>query len=138
MGDNFANGLGSAYANVVAQARNLANAVKNQLGHSTPKEGPLKHDDVWGLHLGQNFAEGMLQSIPAVESAAYGIADAAALIPTATTLNIDALTGRNVAEALTLDGLFDVISAAVANQEMTVQIGNREFARILREQGAIA
>lgn len=138
MGDNFANGLGSAYANVVAQARNLANAVKNQLGHSTPKEGPLKHDDVWGLHLGQNFAEGMLQSIPAVESAAYGIADAAAMIPTATTLNIDALTGRNVAEALTLDGLFDVISAAVANQEMTVQIGNREFARILREQGAIA
>ena len=138
MGDNFANGLGSAYANVVAQARNLANAVKNQLGHSTPKEGPLKHDDVWGLHLGQNFAKGMTQAIPAVESAAYGIADAAALIPTETMLDIDAMTGRSVAEPLTLDGLFDVISAAVSGQEMTVQIGNREFARILREQGAIA
>ena len=138
MGDNFANGLGSAYANVVMQARKLAQAVKDTLGHSTPKEGPLKHDDVWGLHLAQNFAQGMVKGLPGVESAALRIANSVAAIPTSTMLDIDAMSGRNMTDALTLDGLFEVISAAVSNQNMTVQIGNREFARILREQGAIA
>lgn len=138
MGQNFGNGLASAVGAVKIQAAKIAKAVEGVLGHTTPKEGPMKDDDVWGLHMGQNFAEGMLKSIPEVESAAYELAEAASIVPTSTTMDIDALTGRNVMEALTLDGLFDVISAAVSSQEMTVQIGNREFARILREQGAIA
>lgn len=138
MGDNFANGIGSAYGNVVAQANRLANAVSNILRHSTPKEGPLKDDDIWGLHLGQNFAQGMMRAVPLVESAALTMADAVAL-PTATMLDIDAVSGRNVAaDALTLDGLHNVIADAVGNKEIVVQIGNREFARLLREQGAIA
>lgn len=138
MGDNFANGIGSAYGNVVAQANRLANAVSNILRHSTPKEGPLKDDDIWGLHLGQNFAQGMMRAVPLVESAALTMADAVAL-PTSTMLDIDAVSGRNVAaDALTLDGLHNVIADAVGNKEIVVQIGNREFARLLREQGAIA
>ena len=138
MGDNFANGIGSAYGNVVAQANRLANAVSNILRHSTPKEGPLKDDDIWGLHLGQNFARGMMRAVPLVESAAMTMADAVAL-PTSTMLDIDAVSGRNVAgDALTLDGLHTVIADAVGNKEIVVQIGNREFARLLREQGAIA
>lgn len=138
MGDNFANGLGSAYANVVAQARQIANAVQNILGHSTPKEGPLKDDDVWGLHLGQNFARGMQQAIPEVESAALMVADAAAMIPTATTLDIDAVTGRNVTETLTPTNIMDAFMAAAENIDWRVMIGNREFGRILREQGVYA
>lgn len=138
MGDNFANGIGSAYGNVVANANKLANAVANILRHSTPKEGPLRDDDIWGLHLGQNFAQGMKRAVPMVESAAMTMADAVAL-PTSTMLDIDAVSGRNTAaDALTLDGLHTVISDAVGNREIVVQIGNREFARILREQGAIA
>ena len=138
MGDNFANGLGSAYGNVVAQARQIANAVQNILGHSTPKEGPLKNDDVWGLHLGQNFAKGMQQAIPEVESAALQLADAAAMIPTATTLDIDAVTGRNVTETLTPTNIMDAFMAAAENIDWRVMIGNREFGRILREQGVYA
>lgn len=138
MGDNFANGIGSAYGNVVANANKLANAVANILRHSTPKEGPLRDDDIWGLHLGQNFAQGMKRAVPMVESAAMTMADAVAL-PTSTMLDIDAVSGRNTAaDALTLEGLHSVISDAVGGREIVVQIGNREFARLLREQGAIA
>lgn len=139
LGDNFANGLGSAYGNVIAQARQIANAVQNILGHSTPKEGPLVHDDVWGLHLGQNFAKGMEQSIPAVESAALGMANAAAMIPTTTTLDIDAMSGRNVAvDALTPMNITEAFIAAAENIDWRVMIGSREFGRILREQGVYA
>lgn len=137
MGQNFANGVASTEGAARLAAQKVANAVASVLKHSTPKEGPLKDDDVWGLHLGQNLADGMLQSIPQIESAAMEIADSIAF-PTSTVMDIDAVSGRNVAETLTLDGLFDVISSAVSEQPMTVQIGNREFARILREQGAIA
>ena len=138
MGDNFANGLGSAYANVIAQARQLANAAKNILGHSTPKEGPLKHDDVWGLHMGQNFAQGMRKAIPEVETAARDLASVIDL-PTRTMMDIDAVSGKNVAsDTFTMDGLRSVISDAVGEREFVFQISNREFARLLRENGAIA
>lgn len=137
MGDNFANGIGSAYGNVVAQARNIANAVKNILQHTTPKEGPLKNDDVWGLHLAQNFAQGMERGIPIVAMAAYDLAETAAL-PTSTVMDIDAVTGRSVADALTAQDIFEAMSAALSSQETSVVIDGREFSRILRKQGAIA
>lgn len=138
MGDNFANGISSTYGNVVAQARALANAVSNILKHSTPKEGPLKDDDVWGLHLGQNFAEGMERAVPEVERAALSVANVIDL-PTRTMMDIDAAYGRNVAsDMFTMEGLRSVIGEAVGNREFVIQISNREFARLLRENGAIA
>lgn len=138
MGDNFANGISSAYGNVVAQARALANAVSNILHHSTPKEGPLKDDDVWGLHLGQNFAEGMKKAVPEVEKAAMSVANVVDH-PTRTMMDIDAAYGRNVAsDMFTMEGLRSVIGEAVGNREFVIQISNREFARLLRENGAIA
>ncbi len=136
MGDNFANGLGSAYGNVVAQARQLANAVSNILKHTTPKEGPLKDDDVWGLHLAQNFAEGMKQGVPAVRTAANDMAETVAAMPTSVMMDIDAVSGRNVANApLTQLDLMEAVVAAADNIDWKVVIGNREFSRILRNQG---
>lgn len=137
MGDNFANGIGSAYGNVVYQATLLANAVTNILGHSTPKEGPLKNDDVWGLHLGQNFAQGMKQAIPMIESAALTLADAVAL-PTSTLLDIDAVSGRNVSETLTSADIMEAVAAGAGQIDWKVVIGNREFGRVLRDQGVFA
>lgn len=138
MGRNFADGVASTEGAAVMAARKVANAVAAILRHSTPKEGPLKDDDVWGLHLGQNIAQGMIESIPAVERAALGIADAAATIPTAVALDIDAVSGRNVAEMLTSTDIMDAFMSAAENIDWRVVIGNREFGRILREQGALA
>ena len=137
MGHNFADGIAASEGAAVLAARKVANAVANILRHTTPKEGPLKDDDVWGLHMGENFANGMLQAVPDVAYASTMIADAAA-IPTATMVDIDAVSGRNVAERLTSADIMDAFMAATENIDWRVVIGNREFGRILREQGAFA
>lgn len=72
---NFANGIRSGYQAAVNAARDIANAVKGILGHSVPKEGPLRNggkgEAEWGEHAVLNFAGGM-------ESAAAKAASSAA------------------------------------------------------------
>lgn len=72
---NFANGIRSGYQAAVSAARDIANAVKGILGHSVPKEGPLRNggkgEAEWGEHAVLNFAGGM-------ESAAAKAASSAA------------------------------------------------------------
>lgn len=88
--------------------------------------------------MGQNFAQGMRKAIPEVESAAMSVANVVDL-PTRTMMDIDAVSGRNVAsDMFTMEGLRSVISDAVGEREFVFQISNREFARLLRENGAIA
>lgn len=137
MGHNFADGIAASEGAAVLAARKVANAVANILRHTTPKEGPLKDDDVWGLHMGQNFARGMVESVPEVEYASMMIADAAA-IPSVAMVDIDAMSGRNVAERLTSADIMSAFMTAAENIDWRVVIGNREFGRILREQGAFA
>jgi len=74
MGSNFASGLSSKYGAVYSAATSLANAAKSQLGHTTPEEGPLKHDDVWGIHMAQNFASGLTSGTKYVEKASASLA----------------------------------------------------------------
>lgn len=74
LSENYASGIRAGSGAAISAARELANEVAAILKHSTPKEGPLKHDDVWGLHLGQNFANGIGKSEPVVKKSAYRIA----------------------------------------------------------------
>lgn len=74
LGQNFADGIASKSAKVGASAKILANEVSKYLEHTTPDEGPLKHDDVWGIHLGQNLADGMLKMKSTVGKAALTLA----------------------------------------------------------------
>lgn len=132
-GSNFNRGLADSKRTIVNTAQDIADAVKNVLGHSTPKEGPMRDDDVWGLHMGENFAAGMVKAIPVVEAASYRMASAA-VIDTYT--DVGMLSGQT--EPLTADLMFDAFSAALRDADMNVYIGNRQFKRILRENGAIA
>lgn len=63
---NFANGIRAAVDFVTGAANFIANAVSNILGHTVPKEGILREggrgEAVWGEHLVQNIADGMLSS----------------------------------------------------------------------------
>lgn len=139
MGHNFADGIAASEGAAVLAARRVANAVANILRHSTPKEGPLRDDDVWGLHMGQNFANGMRESIPDIENAVLQVAEAAAVMPTRTVVDIDAMTGRNMMpEALSSEDIMGAFMSAAERIDWRVVIGNREFGRILREQGAFA
>ena len=135
LAQSLANGMWNRAQAVWDAAKNLANAVASQLHFTHPDEGPLKSGtEIWGRHMAQDFASGMAMGIPDVRAAASGLASAA-VIPTRTMLDIDAVSGANVAEPLTVNDIYDAFSAAISEQETKIVIGNREFGRILRDQG---
>ena len=139
MVNNLTYGMQAAMDGVISTAQAVADNIRARLHFTHPDIGPLKEGtEIWGRHMVQEYAKGMKGGMPALRSAVDDVAYAAAAIPTHTMLNIDAVSGRNTAESLTLDGLFSVISAALTSQETVLQIGDREFGRILREHGAIA
>jgi len=87
---NYFEGLKSWANTIWEQARNIAQGVANILGHSKPKEGPMKDDDQWFVHLGQNLEEGLEKSAPGIlgtaDDLAQGITDAIANVDAAKTL----------------------------------------------------
>lgn len=76
---NFAAGIRGAISFVSGAAAKAAETVRSILGHSVAKEGPLheggKGESVWGKHLVQNFANGMVSSVSIIRSAADDVAD---------------------------------------------------------------
>ena len=127
MMENFNNGIIAMTPRTAEAAKGVADAVKRYLGHSTPEAGPLKDDDVWGLHMAQNIANGMMLGIPIVERASYDMASAAALGQETFDVN---MTG-----GIDADLIYEAVRAGAAQSETTVVIGNREFARVLRDVG---
>ena len=75
MGSNFANGLNSQTEAVSEAAASLAAAAAAPLAHSTPKEGPLMHDDEWGFHMMDNFIAGIQGSEDRLRSALHNTLD---------------------------------------------------------------
>lgn len=75
LGENFASGVSAGAASAISAARSIADQVAAILKHSTPKEGPLKDDDVWGRHMVENIAIGMNRGIPALKNQALRVAD---------------------------------------------------------------
>ena len=77
---NLNNGIVNYWNNtLLPNLQNIAQSIANLLAHSKPKEGPLKDDDLWFYHLGQNLDSGLRRSVPAlmgtVEGLASGVAD---------------------------------------------------------------
>lgn len=75
---NFANGIKGAISFVTGAANFIANGAAKILKHSVAKEGPLheggKGEALWGEHMVENFAEGMLNAVPAIMRASDSIA----------------------------------------------------------------
>lgn len=74
----FAGGINGALGLVTGACNSAANIVKAILGHSVPKEGPLreggKGEAVWGLHMVENFARGIREGAPEVAEASEEVA----------------------------------------------------------------
>lgn len=146
LGDNFASGIAAARPNVVNEAQKTADAVARILKHSTPKEGPLKDDDVWGLHLGQNLALGMQAAIPSVRGAAMKMAKAAASVNDnipMMMLGADEISGRSAAASSTAYnyGGFTVVVNGAPGQdvnELADVVMNKINAMVERKAAAIA
>lgn len=73
---NFNNSMVSFWNNtMVHNVSSIAQNIANIFGHSTPKEGPFKGDDVWFYHFMQNLDSGLKRGTPMLMGTAYGIAD---------------------------------------------------------------
>jgi TP901 family phage tail tape measure protein len=53
---------------VQAEISYAAMGISSLLAHSTPKEGPLRNDDVWGKHFMENIIGGMQSQMPALSA----------------------------------------------------------------------
>lgn len=71
---NLAAGIRDGIPLISSAASAAAAAMAGPVEHSTPKEGPLQHDDVWGLHFAQNLASGIRKGTPLVRRAALDTA----------------------------------------------------------------
>ena len=81
LGGNFAAGIRAASGLVSGAASLIASTAKSILGFSTPDDGPWSGSEkggyTSGLHLGENFAAGMMAAVPGVRSASDALAEAA-------------------------------------------------------------
>ena len=81
LGGNFAAGIRAASGLVGGAASLIASTAKSILGFSTPDDGPWSGSEkggyTSGLHLGENFAAGMMAAVPGVRSASDALAEAA-------------------------------------------------------------
>lgn len=73
---NLNEGIVSYWNNVLLpNLVNIANNIADLLAHSKPKEGPLKDDDQWFYHMGQNLNRGLMRSVPEIMGTVYDLAD---------------------------------------------------------------
>ena len=137
LGMNFANGIRSAYGAVASAASMLANAAAAFLHHSTPEKGPLKDDDVWGLHLAQNIADGMKRGSKYVANASAELASAV-VEPVASWGPVDPGINRYSSSSNVAGTIADAVLRMVNNYEENpnrdgVYIENQNFStRVVR------
>ena len=129
----LAKGMESESWQVRKQANILAQDVKDRLGHSTPKLGPLHGDDKWGYHLADNIAEGIAanSSLNKIQNAATQAAFAAMptmQLPSGTTTNNSLTYG---------DIVVNVSGANVQNDQALAKMVSDQIFRRVQAQKAV-
>lgn len=105
LGYNFGNGIYASAWYIASAAAYAASLVSAYLHHSTPEKGPLSDDDVWGEHMGENFADGMIRSVPAVEAATMELAETAAGLSEGYSYNMPVSGAESISQSI--NGLAD-------------------------------
>ena len=129
----LAKGMKSEDWRVRKQANIIAQDVKDRLGHSTPKLGPLHGDDEWGYHLVENFASGLeaASSLKKLQSAALQTAYAA--MPT-----MQMPAGNTTNNSLTYgDIVVNVSGANVQNEQALAKMVSDQIFRRVQAQKAV-
>lgn len=112
---NFNNAIVDFWNNtLVRNVENIAQGIRNMIGHSKPKEGPLKDDDVWFYHMMQNLDRGMQRGIPELMGTVDGLAE-------------------GIADGMNLDPVGDLI-ANMRDNETALANQSRRMADIVTEQ----
>lgn len=136
LGQNFANGLSGAINWVANAANSIASTVSNILGHSVPKEGILREggrgEAVWGEHLVENLAGGMLRKISLIEDASSKIANSIAKKVQNTSLPMINIDGQlsslaipdNMSAQLAQVSAASIIQAPIDNTNFTADLSD--------------
>lgn len=156
LAENFAAGIRGAIDWVSNAATSLADAVKSILGHTVPKEGPLRNggkgEAEWGAHVVQNFAYGMESQIPALKKTMTQVSGAVAeALESPVTLGANITASASVGKAaskgvnvtveqdggITEESVYNAVNAALSRQDgrpiiITVKADDREIARVVR------
>lgn len=75
---NLIDGITDKIGDLTQAVSNIANKIKGLLGHSVPREGPLKDELTWMPHMMQNLATGITANVPLVARASQTAASAVA------------------------------------------------------------
>lgn len=139
---NFASGLRSGMSRVTGAASALMSAAKRNMGFTVPEDGPWSGRErggfTSGLHLAENFADGMLAGTGSVSDAAEAVARAAAPewpgTPSATRAagRYAAAPAAAVTDELLAELLRRLPSIIRDNAPSTMTVDGREFARAVR------
>lgn len=137
LGSQFASGLGSAWSAVKSYASSLVEAAKSVMGFSVPDEGPWsgaeKGGVTSGMHLAQNFAEGMRLGSADVKDAAIRLSEDASFTSAGTyaasgqgskqtvinnyyTMGDVAIDASSIDEFMTMDEFFRFMRRAKAGR----------------------
>lgn len=137
LGSQFASGIGSAWGAVKSYANSLVEAAKSVMGFSVPDEGPWsgaeKGGVTSGMHLAQNFAEGMRLGSADVKDAAIRLSEDASFTRTGVyagngsagkttvinnyyTMGDVALDASSIEEFMTMDEFFRFMRRAKAGR----------------------
>nr|DAM96323.1 MAG TPA: minor tail protein [Caudoviricetes sp.] len=157
LAENFAAGIRGAIDWVSNAATSLADAVKSILGHTVPKEGPLRNggkgEAEWGAHVVQNFAYGVESQIPALKKTMTQVSGAVAeALESPVTLGANITVNASVGKAasrgvnvtveqtggITEESVYNAVNAALSRQDgrpiiITVKADDREIARVVRK-----
>ena len=157
LAENFAADIRGAIDWVSNAATSLADAVKSILGHTVPKEGPLRNggkgEAEWGAHVVQNFAYGVESQIPALKKTMTQVSGAVAeALESPVTLGANITANASVGKAasrgvnvtveqtggITEESVYNAVNAALSRQDgrpiiITVKADDREIARVVRK-----
>jgi len=116
---NFIDGIMAKWEALKQTVANVAQTVKDFLGFTEPKKGPMSSFNDWPIHMMENYSHG-------IENAKYLVKNAVADVAADVSVLQSPL---NSAE------LYEAVRAGASDAAISFAIGDREFTRALRDMG---
>lgn len=116
---NFIDGLKAKWEDLKQCVVDIANSIKDFLGFSVPRLGPLHQMPSWPKHFMQQYAEG-------IEASKYLVKDA---------INDVAQDVTILANPMDLESIYGAVKAGASDASLSLAIGEREFTRSMRGMG---
>lgn len=117
--ENFIDGIMAKVDALKETISNVAQTVKDFLGFTEPKKGPLHGSTVWPEHFMENYSHG-------IENAKYLVQNAVADVAA----DVSVLSNPLDAAAI-----YEAVRSGASDAAISFGIGDREFTRALRDMG---